>query len=135
MVRRGVHRLHLAPISRRDAAPIGPGRTFVPMHPSDLTSKQRLAVAAVCGAADRLSVGKDKDLPRDEAVAHLQSISADPEVLGEVLAGLLHRIELGGRFQRAVDLLRATDASEERATAKLQWLREQQVRHGGGTLP
>ena len=105
------------------------------MHLCDLDSKQRLAVAAVCGAADRLSVGKDKDFPRDEAVAHLRSISTDPDVLGEALGGFLHRSELGGRFQPAVDLLHAAGASDQRAAAKLQRLREQQVRHGGGHLP
>ena len=82
------------------------------MNLSGLTSQQRLAVAGICGAADRLSVGKDKDLTRDEAVTKLRSISADPEVLGDALGGLLHRIELGGRFQPAVGLLRAMGASE-----------------------
>jgi hypothetical protein len=105
------------------------------MRLSELTPKQRLAVATVCGAADRLSVGKDGDVPRDDAAADLRSISADPEVLGEALGGFLHRIELGGRFEPAVDLLRAAGASEQRAAAKLRWLREQHVRHSGGALP
>jgi hypothetical protein len=101
----------------------------------DLTSKQRMASAQISGLADRLTVGVDRDTPRDEAVAEVHAISADPVVLGVVLGGFLHRVDTeSAEWQPAVELLRAAGADEDTAAAVRVWLSARHGRSGGFQL-
>jgi hypothetical protein len=93
----------------------------------------RMAVAMISGSASRLSIGRDKDVPRDQALAELHEISTDPAVLGHVLGGVLHRIETEHPYHLATaELLRAAGADEDVAAATLAWLLERDNRYEGG---
>lgn len=90
-----------------------------------LTARQRMQVAELAGTAGRYALGGDRDRPRDEAVAALHEITADPVVLGHVLGGFLYRVETeSAGHAAAVELLRAAGADEATAAAHLAALRE-----------
>lgn len=96
------------------------------------TAADRLSAASATGTVERLAVGRDVDVPEDQAVAELTAITTDPRVLGHVLGAYLARAELGvGDWSRAVRLLRAAGADEATAAVMVEWQRERYARHGG----
>lgn len=89
-----------------------------------LTGQQRMEVAKATGAAGRYGIGRDRDRPRERALAELREITTDPVVLGHVLAGYLHRVETESPgYAGVVELLRAAGADEGTAAAHLEVLR------------
>jgi hypothetical protein len=93
----------------------------------------RMAVAKISGSASRLSIGRDKDVPRDLAVAELHEISTDKDVLGEVLGDVLYEAKTQHPYHLATaELLRAAGADEDVAAAKLAELLERDARYEGG---
>jgi hypothetical protein len=93
-----------------------------------------MAVAQVSGSADRLSVGRDKDWPRERALAELHSITRDPAVFGTVLGNVLYKIEAEptGWGAETAELLRAAGADEAVAAARVEWQRERARGRDGG---
>lgn len=92
-----------------------------------------MAVAKLSGAAARLTVGSDKGMPRDRAVAELHAISTDRAVLGIALGDVLHRVETeSAGYLVTAELLRACGADEAVAAARLAWQRERAARRDGG---
>lgn len=99
----------------------------------DLTSGQRMALARISGAAQLLSIGRERDMRRDWAVARLHGISTDPAVLGAALGDVLRRIEVESpTYAVTAELLRAAGADEDVAAARLAWQRERAARNDGG---
>ena len=86
-----------------------------------LSTAQRLAVAKVSGAVQRLVL---RDGRGTDAVDEVLAESRDPLVLGDALGAVLARLEHLPSLQPAVELLRAAGADEERAAVKAAWLRE-----------
>jgi hypothetical protein len=103
------------------------------MRYPELTSRQRMAVAKVSGAAARLSTGRDRDMPRAEALAELRTITWDREVFGHVLGDVLADGEQQGTAEfltPTVELLRSAGADEDAAAAKLAWRRAEVGKRG-----
>lgn len=99
----------------------------------NLTSRQRMAVAKISGAAELLTIGRYRATPRDRAVAQLRTISDDPAVLGAAMGSVLYRVEReSAGYQVTVDLLRAAGADESVAAATLAWQRDRASRNDGG---
>lgn len=93
----------------------------------------RMVVAKIGGLAARLSIGRDKETPRDQALAEMHAISTDPAVLGEVLGGVLYRVETEHPYHLATaELLRAAEADEAVAATTLAELLERDNRYEGG---
>lgn len=101
-----------------------------------LTSVQRMAVARVSGAIERLGYGEHKDLPLADKIAGLHAITRDPVVLGHVLGACLVNVEGASLYQGCIDLLRAAGADEGTAQEQVAWRRERDERfaHGGFVL-
>lgn len=97
------------------------------------TGTDPLAPARLQGTVSRLAAGSDRDVPQDQAVAELRTITTDPRVLGHVLGGYVVRQERSesGTWARAVRLLRAAGADEAAAATVAVWQRERRERQGG----
>jgi hypothetical protein len=99
----------------------------------EMSEPDRMAVAKVSGAAERLTIGVDKDVPLAVALAELHEISTDPAVFGEVLGAILYRVETEHPyFGTVAELLRAAGADEDVAAARLATLRERAAGRDGG---
>lgn len=107
-------------------------------YPELSSAAQRMQAAQLTGAVRRLSYGRGRDVPLEQALAELAGITTDPIVLGDVLGVCLVYAESDGAdaadYGRAVRMLRAAGADEQTATAKAVWLRWRFARNAQGGL-
>jgi len=94
-----------------------------------VNARDQMALSQLSGAAQRLTIGVDKETPRQWAVAALHAISSDPAVLGAALGDVLYRIETESPgYEVTAELLRAAGADEAEAAARLEWQRSRGFR-------
>lgn len=87
-----------------------------------MSEPDNLAIARISGAASRLTLGLDRDMPRDLAKAELKAISRDPHILGIALGDVLHQMATESRgHQLTAELLRQCGANENTAAKRLAW--------------
>lgn len=104
------------------------------MRASDLSTVQRLAVAALSGGVSRMTRGDLRDLSRPEKLLRIRAYSTDPLVLGQVLGPLLvpEWPEYAAADAEGAELLRESGADEAYAQAVAEELRERNWGRGAG---
>lgn len=100
------------------------------VRPDKLPQDERLVLAALSGVAARYGWGTMRDAPRDEAVAAVHEVTADPRLLGIECGHAL--VDPHGTKAGTVDLLRAAGANPEVAAAAEAELRARRAAQGSG---